>query len=325
VVTRIGVFCGSSVGNQPAFRQAAVELAGALARRGFGLVYGGARVGLMGVLADAMRQHGGEVIGVIPQALVDREIAHAGLTDLRVVGSMHERKALMVELAEALQAPVVDLGGRMNFPSTHPLCHSENRRSLVRDADVVLLLEVSDPFGQFNSISDPHKELRFVGKQGARVINVSMQDVYIRSNYQDFQRYLPVDLAINGDAQASLRAGKIIDFPAEQVSRTIADGLRTQSLGSITFEHIRRYVDDILTVKENEIREAVKLLASNPNTVAEPSGAVAVAAFLFHRGELPNTKMNVGVISGGNIDPKLLQEIRCDHAASSPSPSRKPS
>jgi len=104
VVTRIGVFCGSSVGNQPAFRQAAVELAGALARRGFGLVYGGARVGLMGVLADAMRQHGGEVIGVIPQALVDREIAHAGLTDLRVVGSMHERKALMVELADGFIA-----------------------------------------------------------------------------------------------------------------------------------------------------------------------------------------------------------------------------
>src|SRR6202035_2594564 len=114
------------------------------------------------------------------------------------------------------------------------------------------------------------------------------------------------------DAQASLRAGKIIDFSAEQVSRTIADGLRTQSLGSITFEHMRRYVDDIVTVKEDEIRESVKLLAANPNTVAEPSGAVAVAAFLFHRNELPKTKMNVGVISGGNIDPKLLQEIRCD-------------
>ncbi|HKV32537.1 MAG TPA: TIGR00730 family Rossman fold protein [Candidatus Dormibacteraeota bacterium] len=99
-MSRIGVFCGSSVGNQPAFRQAAVDLARALARRGFGLVYGGARVGLMGVLADAMLQHHGEVIGVIPQALLEREIAHAGLSDLRVVGSMHERKALMVELAD---------------------------------------------------------------------------------------------------------------------------------------------------------------------------------------------------------------------------------
>src|SRR5258706_13411363 len=111
---------------------------------------------------------------------------------------------LLVELAEALQAPVVDLGGRMNFPMTHPLSHNEARRGLVRDADVVLLLEVGDSWGQFNSLSDPHKELSSFAKKGARVVSVSMQDVYIRSNYQDFQRYLPVDLAINGDAQASL-------------------------------------------------------------------------------------------------------------------------
>src|SRR6185436_1263144 len=112
----------------------------------------------------------------------------------------------MVELAESLQAPVVDLGGRMNFPMTHPLSHNEGRRALVREADVVLLLEVSDPWGQFNSLSDPHKELRTLVRKDARVVNISMQDVFIRSNYQDFQRYLPVDLAINGDAQASLPA-----------------------------------------------------------------------------------------------------------------------
>ena len=111
---------------------------------------------------------------------------------------------LLVELAEALQAPVVDLGGRMNFPSMHPLCHSERKGALMRDADVVLLLEVGDPFGQFNSINDPWKELRSVSKKDVHVVNISMQDVYIRSNYQDFQRYMPVELAINGDAQASL-------------------------------------------------------------------------------------------------------------------------
>jgi thiamine pyrophosphate-dependent acetolactate synthase large subunit-like protein len=94
----------------------------------------------------------------------------------------------------------------MNFPTTHPLSHNESRRGLVRAADVVLLLEVSDPFGQFNSITDPHHELKFVGNKDARVINISLQDVHIRSNDQDFQRYLPVDLAINGDAQASLPA-----------------------------------------------------------------------------------------------------------------------
>jgi thiamine pyrophosphate-dependent acetolactate synthase large subunit-like protein len=113
---------------------------------------------------------------------------------------------LLVELAEALQAPVVDLGGRLNFPMTHPLCQSGGRRSLMREADVVLLLEVANPWGEFNSLSDPHKEHRQLGKKDVRIVNISMQDVFIRSNYQDFQRYQPVDLAINGDAQASLPA-----------------------------------------------------------------------------------------------------------------------
>jgi thiamine pyrophosphate-dependent acetolactate synthase large subunit-like protein len=127
---------------------------------------------------------------------------------------------LLVELAEALQAPVVDLGGRMNFPMTHPLCHNESKRSLVREADVVLLLEVSDPFGQFNSISDPHHRLSFVGRKGARIVSITMQDVYIRSNYQDFQRYQPVELAINGDAQASLPA------LIEEVKKLVGDDRR---------------------------------------------------------------------------------------------------
>ena len=112
----------------------------------------------------------------------------------------------LVTLAETLGAAVVDLGGRMNFPNQHPLSHSDRRRALIRDADVVLLLEVADPWGQFNSFSDPHKIQRFVAKQGVKIINLSMQDVYIRSNYQDFQRYMPADLSINGDAQSSLPA-----------------------------------------------------------------------------------------------------------------------
>jgi threonine dehydratase len=107
-----------------------------------------------------------------------------------------------------------------------------------------------------------------------------------------------------------LRAGHIVSFPAEQVSQTLADGLRTQSIGVINFEHIRAYVDDIITVTESEIRETVRLLSANPKTLAEPSGAVAPAAFLFHGNELPNTKINVAVISGGNIDPTLLAELK---------------
>ena len=90
------------------------------------------------------------------------------------------------------------------------------------------------------------------------------------------------------DAQASLRAGKIVQFAPEQVTRTLADGLRTQSLGAINFEHIRKYVDDIVTVSEDEIHEATRRLSADPKTLAEPSGAVAVAAFLFHREQLPD-------------------------------------
>lgn len=116
------------------------------------------------------------------------------------------------------------------------------------------------------------------------------------------------------DAQASLRSGKIVQSTAEQTARTLADGLRTQSIGAINFEHIRRYVDDIVTVTEDEIRKATQLLAGDPKTLAEPSGAVATAAFLFHRNQLPETRMNVTVISGGNIEAEMLAELAKEKA-----------
>ena len=107
-----------------------------------------------------------------------------------------------------------------------------------------------------------------------------------------------------------MRAGKIVKLPAEQVSGTAADGLRAMYVGTITFEHIRRYVDDIVTVSEEEIAEAVRILARNPQTVAEPSGAVAPAAWLFHRDSLPASGATVALISGGNIDPETLNALR---------------
>jgi threonine dehydratase len=119
-----------------------------------------------------------------------------------------------------------------------------------------------------------------------------------------------VEPELAADAQASLRAGKIVQFPAEQVSRTIADGLRTQSVGPINFEHMQCFVDAIVTVTEDEIRDTMKLLAGNPQTIAEPSGAVATAGFLFRVDQLPRTKLNVAIISGGNIEPKMLEDLR---------------
>ncbi|MGZ4268939.1 MAG: LOG family protein [Solirubrobacteraceae bacterium] len=100
----ICVFCGSNPGTDPAYVAAAREVGAGLAARGIGVVYGGGRVGMMGALADAAREAGGRVCGVIPRDLMDREVGHTGLDDLRVVGSMHERKALMAELADAFIA-----------------------------------------------------------------------------------------------------------------------------------------------------------------------------------------------------------------------------
>jgi uncharacterized protein (TIGR00730 family) len=103
-LSSVCVFCGSNGGADPAYLAAAEAVGAGLAKRGIRTVYGGGRVGLMGALADSARAAGGEVVGVMPQALVDREIGHTGIDDLRVVDTMHERKALMVELADAFVA-----------------------------------------------------------------------------------------------------------------------------------------------------------------------------------------------------------------------------
>lgn len=101
---RICVFCGSNFGRLPAYGEAATFLGRTLAREGIGLVYGGASVGLMGAVADAVLATGGEAIGVLPQALKDKELAHPGLTELHVVASMHERKAMMADLSDGFIA-----------------------------------------------------------------------------------------------------------------------------------------------------------------------------------------------------------------------------
>jgi uncharacterized protein (TIGR00730 family) len=104
MLRRICVFCGSSSGTRPVYQQAAQTVGQLLCRRGIELVYGGGRVGLMGIVANACLNEGGRVIGVIPQALADKEVAHTGLTELRIVTSMHERKSLMADLSDAFMA-----------------------------------------------------------------------------------------------------------------------------------------------------------------------------------------------------------------------------
>ncbi|MDH1519182.1 TIGR00730 family Rossman fold protein [Acinetobacter johnsonii] len=106
----IALYCGSRSGNKPIYQEKAIALAQGLAKQGFGMVYGGASIGLMGQVADAMISHGGEAVGVIPEFMLDYEIAHHQLTELHVVQTMHERKALMAERASAFVALPGGLG-----------------------------------------------------------------------------------------------------------------------------------------------------------------------------------------------------------------------
>jgi threonine dehydratase len=118
-----------------------------------------------------------------------------------------------------------------------------------------------------------------------------------------------VEPELAGDAAASLRQGKIVQYAAEETSRTLADGLRTQSLGDLNFAHIQRYVERVVTVTEHEIEQAMRHIAWHARLVAEPSGAVATAALLFHRHELPPHRTAVAIISGGNAEPATLLRV----------------
>ncbi|ESK55912.1 TIGR00730 family Rossman fold protein [Acinetobacter tjernbergiae] len=106
----IALYCGSRTGNKPIYRNKAIELAQHIANQGFGIVYGGASIGLMGQVADSVLEHSGEVVGVIPEFMLDYEIAHQKLTELHIVETMHERKALMAERASAFIALPGGLG-----------------------------------------------------------------------------------------------------------------------------------------------------------------------------------------------------------------------
>jgi threonine dehydratase len=118
-----------------------------------------------------------------------------------------------------------------------------------------------------------------------------------------------IEPELAGDTAESFRSGAIVTWPAELTSRTIADGLRTQSVGERNFAHIQAFVDGVITVTEAEIKAAMRAIVAATRLLPEPSGAVATAALLFHAGELPAYKKAVAVVSGGNVDPAQLAEI----------------
>ena len=124
-----------------------------------------------------------------------------------------------------------------------------------------------------------------------------------------------IEPELAGDTAESFRAGNIVTWPAELTSRTIADGLRTQSVGVRNFAHIQAFVDGIITVTEAEIRAAMRAIVAATRLVPEPSGAVSTAALLFHGDQLPNYRKAVAVVSGGNVDPAMLAEVLTEEAS----------
>src|ERR1700761_9291799 len=121
-----------------------------------------------------------------------------------------------------------------------------------------------------------------------------------------------VEPELAGDASESFKKGEIVTWPAELTSRTMADGLRTQSVGVRNFAHIRAFVDRIVTVTEAEIRAAMRAIVATARIVPEPSGAVTTAALLFHAHELPPFRNAVAIVSGGNVAPEMLAGILCE-------------
>lgn len=122
-------------------------------------------------------------------------------------------------------------------------------------------------------------------------------------------RIIGVEPEFAADARESLHSGRRVSWPAAETGRTIADGLRISSVGALPFEHIQAYVDDIITVRESDIRRAVAVLARQGHLIAEPSGAVATAAYLYRQDALPSGRTYASVISGGNIEPALLADL----------------
>jgi uncharacterized protein (TIGR00730 family) len=156
IVQSVCVFCGSSPGLDPAFAASAAEVGRLLAGSGRALVYGGGHVGLMGIVADAALGAGGRVIGVIPQSLMDREVGHLGLTELHIVGSMHERKARMAELSEGFLALPGGIGTLEEFFETWTWAQ------LGLHAKAFGLLDVAGFYGSLLTFLDQLVEQRFV-------------------------------------------------------------------------------------------------------------------------------------------------------------------
>ena len=181
----ICVFCGSSPGNRPEYGQAAIQLGREIAKRQLHLVYGGANLGLMAAVANTVLEEGGQVTGVIPQALVKKEVVHTGLTDLRIVASMHERKALMADLADGFIA----LPGGMG--TLEELCEILTWAQLGLHAKPCGLLDVCDYYRHLKRFFSHMVEERFLKPEYEGLV---LADAGPAQLLDMFEQYEPVCL-----------------------------------------------------------------------------------------------------------------------------------
>ena len=236
-------------------------------------------------LAYAARKAGIKAVVVMPSNApeVKRKAAEALGAELIIVGpASAERQQRAEQLAREHGYTIVPPYDDPDIIAGQATCGAE----IIEDLpDVDLILVPVGGGGLISGIAAAAKQL----KPSVKVVGVEPE--------------------LAGDAAESFRAGRIIKYTAEQTSRTMADGLRTQSVGALNFLHIQTFVDDIVRVNEHQISDGMKLLLTGWRLVAEPSGAVTTAAALFKQGQLPPFKKAVVVLSGGNMEGELLKSL----------------
>ena len=259
-------------------------------------------------VAYAARARGAKAVIVMPDNSpeIKREATAAMGAEVVLVGpASSERKAKAEELAAAHGYTVIPPYDDPAIIAGQGTCGLEILQQLGKlgDESVVVLSPVSGG-GLLSGISTAIKlagaSLRAECASGPEGASVQVWGA---------------EPELAADAKESFDTRTLVEWPAAKTTRTISDGLRTQSLGALNFEHILRFVDGIVTVAEDEIVTAMRVMLAATGLVAEPSGAVTLAAALYHHAELPNCERMVAVLSGGNIEPGLRHDLEADAGA----------
>jgi threonine dehydratase len=250
-----------------------------------------------GVIAHSSGNHAQAVayaaraLGVPAVLVVPNTIPAIKIDACRVLGAE-------VVLVEPTIEARVETAERLAAAHAYPLISPFDDRNVIAGQGTVGLEIIEDA---------PDVDVVLVPISGGGLISGIAAAIKTR---QPGVRVIGVEPELAADTRASFRAGRRIAWPSADTRRTIADGLRVECVGELPFEHLRAYVDDIVTVSEEEIREAMRQLAQRARLVAEPSGAVAAAAYLSRFASVPGENRDfVAVVSGGNVDPALYAEI----------------